>query len=327
MTVDYRHRMRPSTARPDLPAPPVAAGRGRPTPPSRISSRAGPAHTLPVGHTAPPDRPRDTAARDRTGTARRHRPARLRRSGRSRPRHRPPATRHWICLRRTGPVPARRSRAATAGGCRGEHLVGPVRAVARTAVGSGAPAVLGRQHLSICRRPPPHLSRLRGSRPGRAPRWTCRVRRPVSRTRAAPDPGPPPHLAGPGRAAPPPRRPATAAERLHVAGPRRCPRQRARPAAAASATGTRAPAASHDSTSLDLSPGLDTVAARGPARGGTTGGRTLAGALPRPAGRKPRTRPGVPTILTPQAPTVTLTRVQSGVGTLTFEAVATAGGR
>src|SRR6478735_4591246 len=46
------------------------------------------------------------------------------------------------------PRPARRSRAATAGGCRGEHLVGPDRALARTAVGSGAPDVLGRQHLS-----------------------------------------------------------------------------------------------------------------------------------------------------------------------------------
>ncbi len=35
---------------------------------------------------------------------------------------------------------------------------------------------------------------------------------------------------------------------------------------------------------------------------------------------EPRTAPGVPTILQAQNPTVTLTRVQSGVGTLTFEA-------
>lgn len=35
---------------------------------------------------------------------------------------------------------------------------------------------------------------------------------------------------------------------------------------------------------------------------------------------EPRTAPGVPTILQAQSPTVTLTRVQSGVGTLTFEA-------
>ena len=34
-----------------------------------------------------------------------------------------------------------------------------------------------------------------------------------------------------------------------------------------------------------------------------------------------RTRPEVPTILTARSPTVTLTRVQSGVGTLLFEAV------
>jgi len=34
-----------------------------------------------------------------------------------------------------------------------------------------------------------------------------------------------------------------------------------------------------------------------------------------------RTRPDVPTILTARSPTVTLTRVQSGVGTLLFESV------
>jgi uncharacterized protein involved in tellurium resistance len=39
---------------------------------------------------------------------------------------------------------------------------------------------------------------------------------------------------------------------------------------------------------------------------------------------EPRTTSGIPTILNAQAPTVTLTRVQSGVGTLTFEAVAAA---
>ena len=39
---------------------------------------------------------------------------------------------------------------------------------------------------------------------------------------------------------------------------------------------------------------------------------------------EPRTSQGVPTILSPPSPTVTLTRVQSGVGTLTFEAVASA---
>jgi len=39
---------------------------------------------------------------------------------------------------------------------------------------------------------------------------------------------------------------------------------------------------------------------------------------------EPRITPGVPTTLTPRRPTVTLNRVQSGVGTLTFEAVVTA---
>ncbi len=39
---------------------------------------------------------------------------------------------------------------------------------------------------------------------------------------------------------------------------------------------------------------------------------------------EPRTHPGAPTTLTRRRPTVTLTRVQSGVGTLTFEAVVTA---
>jgi uncharacterized protein involved in tellurium resistance len=40
--------------------------------------------------------------------------------------------------------------------------------------------------------------------------------------------------------------------------------------------------------------------------------------------REPRTTPGLPTTLDRRRPTVTLTRVQSGVGTLTFEAVVTA---
>jgi uncharacterized protein involved in tellurium resistance len=40
--------------------------------------------------------------------------------------------------------------------------------------------------------------------------------------------------------------------------------------------------------------------------------------------QEPRTTPGVPTTLNPRRPTVTLTRVQSGVGTLTFEAIITA---
>lgn len=39
---------------------------------------------------------------------------------------------------------------------------------------------------------------------------------------------------------------------------------------------------------------------------------------------EPRITPGVPTTLTPRRPTVTLNRVQSGVGTLSFEAVVTA---
>jgi uncharacterized protein involved in tellurium resistance len=37
--------------------------------------------------------------------------------------------------------------------------------------------------------------------------------------------------------------------------------------------------------------------------------------------RVARARPGKPTILTPKAPTVTLTRLQTGIGTLTFAAV------
>ncbi len=41
---------------------------------------------------------------------------------------------------------------------------------------------------------------------------------------------------------------------------------------------------------------------------------------PAPRYTPPRARPGVPTVLTHQDPTVTLTRVQSGVGVLTIEA-------
>ncbi len=81
------------------------------------------------------------------------------------------------------------------------------------------------------------------------------------------------------------------------------------------ATAPRRPApGSAASTSLDLG---------SPAEGGhppaprVQHGRVKA----TPARRRPRTYPGVPTILQSPAPTVALNRVQSGVGTLSFEAV------
>lgn len=74
------------------------------------------------------------------------------------------------------------------------------------------------------------------------------------------------------------------------------------------------------STSLDLSaaPGARTAPAAPVA--------PAAPSMRRPAStwQEPRTTPGVPTTLNPRRPTVTLTRVQSGVGTLTFEAIVTA---
>jgi uncharacterized protein involved in tellurium resistance len=50
----------------------------------------------------------------------------------------------------------------------------------------------------------------------------------------------------------------------------------------------------------------------------------LAGRQPPARRPEPRTTAGVPTILGPQNPTVTLTRLQSGVGTLTVEAAVAA---
>ena len=53
-------------------------------------------------------------------------------------------------------------------------------------------------------------------------------------------------------------------------------------------------------------------------------GYQLPAGLRPPGGRQePRTQPGVPSILGPQNPTVTLTRLQSGVGTLSIEAAVT----
>lgn len=102
---------------------------------------------------------------------------------------------------------------------------------------------------------------------------------------AKPPAAPPPST---GRAAP------AVEDFLHGRGPRR--------------PGQPAP---HPSGDLDLSTAMPAARPEtpGPAR---SGGGTY---------QPPRVRTGTPTILTPKAPTVTLTRVQSGVGVLAFEAV------
>jgi uncharacterized protein involved in tellurium resistance len=78
-------------------------------------------------------------------------------------------------------------------------------------------------------------------------------------------------------------------------------------------------------TSLDLSPAAPPPSARPVPPSGRTQPPAIITRRTVPVWPEPRTRPGVPTILTPQSPTVTLTRVQSGVGTLLFEAAAAAG--
>ena len=94
----------------------------------------------------------------------------------------------------------------------------------------------------------------------------------------------------------------------------------------------RASVAASPDTSLDLSvldlsaldpSARDSSATAGPPRTGarTRPVRSLDGRSHSPARRQARTSPDVPTILTARSPTVTLTRVQSGVGTLLFEAV------
>ena len=91
------------------------------------------------------------------------------------------------------------------------------------------------------------------------------------------------------------------------------------------ASTTPVPAAPDRSTSLDLTwvPPTPSPAARplGSARTPTV---ATAGRIP-VVWPEPRTSHGVPTILNVRSPTVTLTRVQSGVGALTFEAVAAPG--
>jgi hypothetical protein len=73
-------------------------------------------------------------------------------------------------------------------------------------------------------------------------------------------------------------------------------------------------------TSLDLSPTAPSApAAAAPAP-------SVPPAAPEAPGFRPRrTSPGAPTLLTPQQPTVTLTRVQSGVGGLTVTAATSVG--
>jgi hypothetical protein len=73
-------------------------------------------------------------------------------------------------------------------------------------------------------------------------------------------------------------------------------------------------------TSLDLSPTAPSApAAAAPAP-------SVSPAAPEAPGFRPRrTSPGAPTLLTPQQPTVTLTRVQSGVGGLTVTAATSVG--
>ncbi len=114
-----------------------------------------------------------------------------------------------------------------------------------------------------------------------------------------------------GPAAPPPPRP-TGSTSLDL-GPTPLRTPSSAPSSAPPGTGP----APGSATSLDLS-----GAAAPPAAPATP----AAPSMRRPAStwQEPRTTPGVPTTLNPRRPTVTLTRVQSGVGTLTFEAIVTA---
>ncbi|MFN8200613.1 MAG: hypothetical protein U0R72_20130 [Nakamurella multipartita] len=114
-----------------------------------------------------------------------------------------------------------------------------------------------------------------------------------------------------GPAAPPPARP-TGSTSLDL-GPTPLRTPSSAPSSSPSNTGP----APGSATSLDLS-----GAPVPPAAPATP----AAPSMRRPAStwQEPRTTPGVPTTLNPRRPTVTLTRVQSGVGTLTFEAIITA---
>lgn len=89
------------------------------------------------------------------------------------------------------------------------------------------------------------------------------------------------------------------------------------------ASTTPVPAAPGRSTSLDLPRVPPTLSPAAPPIGARKPNAAAAGRIP--AWPEPRTTQGVPTILNVRSPTVTLTRVQSGVGTLTFEAVAATG--
>ena len=82
-----------------------------------------------------------------------------------------------------------------------------------------------------------------------------------------------------------------------------------------------APAATAPSVSLDLSRPLATPAATVPAATVPAPSTAPARRVARPL---PRARSGERTLLTPKAPTVTLTRLQSGIGVLTIEAACSA---
>ncbi|HEY5880070.1 MAG TPA: hypothetical protein VIU11_14255 [Nakamurella sp.] len=127
-------------------------------------------------------------------------------------------------------------------------------------------------------------------------------------------------LSGPSGAPTPP----TASTSLDLGGPTTPPTPAARPTGSTSldlgaAPVHRPPAGSSagGSTSLDLSAAPTRPTAAVP---------PVAPPMRRPPStwREARTTHGVPTTLNQRRPTVTLTRVQSGVGTLTFEAVVTA---
>ena len=148
---------------------------------------------------------------------------------------------------------------------------------------------------------------------------------PVSPQPVSPQPVPPP--AHPRAASGPPRSGSTSLD-LGSPPPAPATTQSASPARVASSTSLdlggpislpphAAPTRPSGSTSLDLAPAPPAAPSRVPA---ASTPRRAAPAFP-----EPRTQQGISTILTPFEPTVTLTRVQSGVGSLTFEAVVAAG--
>jgi hypothetical protein len=105
------------------------------------------------------------------------------------------------------------------------------------------------------------------------------------------------------------------------------------PAPAAPAAPAAGAGVQRSDTSLDLSPARPTMPApsaapapsMAPAPRTTSVVPTPPAAPAAPGFRPRRTSPGAPTLLTPQQPTVTLTRVQSGVGGLTITAATSVG--